>query len=115
MMGHADRRQRVRQLERRLPAEGDHHAVGLLDVDDVHDVLERERLEVQLVGRVVVVDTVSGLQFTMIVSKPGLVQSVAGVHAAIVELDALADAVGPAPRIMARRRVFGAVSVSSAS
>ena len=43
-----------RQLQRGLPAQRDHHALGLLDVDDIHDVLEGERLEIQLVGGVVI-------------------------------------------------------------
>ena len=42
------------QLERRLAAELDDDALGLLDVDDAEHVLERQRLEVQAVGGVVV-------------------------------------------------------------
>ena len=37
-----------RQLQRGLPAQRDHHALGLLDVDDVHDILEGERLKYSL-------------------------------------------------------------------
>ncbi len=90
---HARRLQRRRKLQRRLPTKGDHHAVGLLDVDDVHDILERERFEIELVGRVVV----GGDRFGVAVDHDGLVacvvQRVAGMHAAVVELDALTDAV----------------------
>ena len=57
-----------RELERRLPAVLDDHADRLFLVDDLEHVLERQRLEVQPVGGVVVGDTVSGLQLTMIVS-----------------------------------------------
>ena len=42
------------------------------------------------------VETVSGLELTMMVSKPDLAQGEGRVHAAVVELDALPDAVGPA-------------------
>ena len=91
--GHARLGERVRQLERRLAAQRHHHAVGLLHVHDVHDVLERERLEVQLVGRVVV----GGHGFRVAVHhdglEPGLRQRIGRVHAAVVELDALANAV----------------------
>ena len=46
--------QRARELQRRLPAELHHHADRLLDVDDLHHVLERERLDVEPVRCVVV-------------------------------------------------------------
>ena len=42
----------LRQLERRLPAELDHDADRLLDVDDLEHVLEGQRLEVERVGDV---------------------------------------------------------------
>ena len=41
-------------------------------------------------------ETVSGLQLIITVSKPSLRKPNDGVAAAVVELDALADAVGPA-------------------
>ncbi len=63
---------------------------------DVGDVLEGERLEVQPVGDVVVGRDGLGVA----VDHDGVVAVLAhghgGVHAAVVELDALADAVGPA-------------------
>jgi hypothetical protein len=43
-----------RELERRLAAELDDDPLGPLVLDHGEDVLERERLEVQAVGRVVV-------------------------------------------------------------
>ncbi len=51
---HAEALQRQRQIERRLPAELHDHAVGLFGIDDVEDVLQRERLEVEAVAGVVV-------------------------------------------------------------
>ncbi len=52
--GHAGGLQRPRQLERRLPAELHDDALGLLHRQDLEHVFERERLEVQAVGGVVV-------------------------------------------------------------
>ena len=69
---------------------------GLLQLDDLHDVLERQRLEIQAVGGVVV----GGDRLRIAVDHDRLVadllQREGGVHAAVVELDALADAVRPA-------------------
>ena len=57
----------ARELQRRLPAELNDDAPRLFDVHDLEHVLERQRLEIQPVGRIVV-ETVSGLQLIMIVS-----------------------------------------------
>ncbi len=69
-------------------------AHGLLDLDDVHDVLEGERLEVEAVGGVVVGRDGLGVA----VDHDRLValglERVRGVNAAVVKLDALANAVG---------------------
>ena len=46
---HARRLELPRQLERRLPAELHDHAFGLFALNDLQHVLERQRLEVQLV------------------------------------------------------------------
>ena len=46
---HSRSLERASQLKRRLPAEGDEHADRLLLLDDVHDVLERDRLKVQAI------------------------------------------------------------------
>ena len=82
-----------RQLERRLPAVLDDEPLRLLDPDDLEHVLEGERLEVEPVAGVVV----GGDRLRVAVDhdglEPGLPQREAGVHAAVVELDALADAV----------------------
>ena len=90
---HAGLGQAVRQVERRLPAELDDHAVGLFLVDDVEDILQRQRLEVEPVGGVVV----GADRLRVAVDHDGLVAQLferkAGVNAAIVELDPLADAV----------------------
>ena len=89
--------QRLGELERRLAAElhddAVQRAVRPLGVDDLEHVLGRQRLEIEPVGGVVVGR--DGLRIA--VDHDGLVaglaQREAGVAAAIVELDALADAV----------------------
>ena len=93
MIGTPLRLEVARELERRLPAVLHDHAPGLLDVHDLEHVLERQRLEVQAVGGVVVGR--HGLRVA--VDHDGLVAVLAQrhrrVHAAVVELDALPDAV----------------------
>ena len=93
---HAGLLQPARQLQRRLAAELDDDALRALQVHDLHDVLEGQRLEVQAVRGVVV----RGDGFRVAVDHDrfvaDLLQREGGVHAAIVELDALADAVRPA-------------------
>ncbi len=92
--------QGVGELQRGLAAELDDDAVQravlLLDAEDFEDVLEGEGLEVEAVGGVVV----GGDGLGVAVDHDGLVagfrQREAGVAAAVVELDALADAVGAA-------------------
>jgi hypothetical protein len=85
-----------RQLQRRLAAVLDDHAHRLFLVDDLEHVFERERLEIQPVAGVVIGRHGLGVA----VDHDGLVtvfaQGQRRVHAAVVELDALADAVRPA-------------------
>jgi hypothetical protein len=84
------------ELQRGLSAELHDDAFGLFVQDDVVDVLPEHRLEVELVGGVEV--RAHGLRVA--VDHDGLVAEFLGgehtVHAAVVELDALADAVGAA-------------------
>ena len=95
-IGTPARCERHGELERRLAAELHDHAVGLLRSHDVQHVLERQRLEVQLVRRVVVGrDRLRvAVDHDRLVAR--LAQGERGVHAAVVELDPLADAVGTA-------------------
>ena len=89
--------ERVRQLERRLAAELHDHAeqaaAGLLDAGDLDHVLGGQRLEIEPVGGVVV----GRDRLRVAVDHDGLdarvLERVGGVNAAVVELDALADAV----------------------
>ena len=76
-----------------MPTQRDHHALGLLDVDDVHDVLERKRLEIQLVGGIVIGRHGLGIAVDHDRLVPGVAKRIAGMHAAVIELDALPDTV----------------------
>jgi glycosyltransferase involved in cell wall biosynthesis len=82
-------------------------------VDDLQHVLERQRLEVEAVGGVVV----GGDGLRVAVDHDGLVAVLAhgegGVHAAVVELDALADAVRAAAEDHDLRRRTAPASHSS--
>src|SRR3989442_823030 len=86
--------ERDRQLQRRLAAELHDDAERPLLLDDVQHVLERERLEVETVGGVVV----GGDRLLIAVDHDRfhaeLFQREGRVNAAVVELDALADPVG---------------------
>ena len=92
----------LRQPERRLPAELHDHpdhtrtagAGQLLGVEHLQDVLERQRLEVQPVGGVIVGGHRLGVAVDHHGLKTGLRQRRCGVYAAVVEFDALADPVG---------------------
>ena len=74
------------------PATGPACALG---VDHLEHVLEGERLEVQPVGGVVVGGDRLGVAVDHHRLVAGVAQGEAGVHAGVVELDALADPVGP--------------------
>ena len=82
-----------REVEGGLATELDDDAVGFFLFADVEDVLEGEGLEVELVAGVVV----GGDGLGVGVDHDGLVaeffQGERGVDTAVVELDALADAV----------------------
>ncbi len=85
------------QLQGRLAAELDHDALGLLHLENAHDVLEGEGLEVEAVRRVVVGRDRLGVAVDHDGLEPLLPEGEGGVAAAVVELDPLADAVGAAP------------------
>ena len=94
--GHAVALQVQRQLQRRLATVLHDHAERLFFVNDLEHVFQRQRLEVQAVGGIVV----GGHGFGVAVDHDGLVTVFAHgqcrVNAAVVKLDALADAVGAA-------------------
>ena len=92
--------QRQRQLQRRLAAEL-HHARHVdvafaLALDHRHHVLERQRLEVEPIGGVVVGRHRLGIAVDHHGLEPLGLEAEHRVTAAVIELDALADAVGAA-------------------
>ena len=91
------RREAERCLAPQLDQDAGDRAGAALGVVDLHDVLERERLEVQPIRRVVV--RRDGLRVAVDHDGlvPGLGQGQRGVHARVVELDALTDPVGAGP------------------
>ena len=91
---HAALLEHARQLKRSLAAERHHDTVGALDIDNVHDVLVGERLKVQAVRGVVVSRNGLGVAVDHDGLEAASRQCVARVHAAVIELDTLANAVG---------------------
>ena len=91
---HAALLEHTRQLKRGLAAERHHDAVGALNIDDVHDVLVGERLKVQAVGGVVVGRDGLGVAVDHDGLKAAGRQRIARMHAAVIELDTLTNAVG---------------------
>ena len=79
------------ELDGRLAAEGHHHAHGLFHLDDVHDILGEQRLEIQPVGGIVV----GGDGLGVVVDDDDLVAQLLerpdAVDGGVIELDALAD------------------------
>ena len=84
-----------REVERGLSAELHNRAVAFLALVDLHHVLERERLEVELVRSVVVGRDCLWIGVHHNDLDAHLAQRKRGVAAAPVELDALSDAVRP--------------------
>ena len=97
---HAGGCQRLGELQGRLPAElhddAVQRALRLLGCDDLQHVLGRQRLEVEPVRGVVVGRHRLRVAVDHDGLKAGRREREAGVAAAVVELDALADAVGTA-------------------
>ena len=108
---HAGVGQPARQLERGLAAELDDHPLGALQLEHAEHVLQGERLEVEPVGGVVVGRDRLRVAVDHHRVAARLAHGHRRVHAAVVELDALADAVGARPE----DRHGGAAPVSRTS
>jgi len=93
---HAVLLQAQREIQRRLPAELRDRAPALFAFVDVQHVLERERLKKQLVARVVIRGNRLRVRVHHDSLETVLLERKSRVHAAVIELDALADAVGSA-------------------
>src|SRR5690606_34994567 len=96
--GHAIGFKCTRQFQGRLATILHDHAHRVFFVHDFQHVFERERLEIKTVGRIVV----GGNRFRVAVDHDGFVvivtQGQGGMHAAVVELYALANTVGAATK-----------------
>ena len=94
--------QPIGQAQRGLPAQlhddaddaGTVRARLLLGVIDLENILEGQRFEVEPIGGVVVGGHRLGIAVDHHRLEPGLTQRRRGVHAAVVELDPLPDAIG---------------------
>ena len=89
----ARRAQLLREIERGLSTELHDHAVALLAVVDLHHVLKRQRLEVELVGRVVVRRNRLRVRVDHNDLVPLLAERKRRVTAAVVKFNALPDTV----------------------
>ena len=83
----------VREVEGSLSAELHDDAQRFFLAVDGEDVLKRQRFEVKFVGSVVVCRDGLGVAVDHDGFQTGVADSESGVHATVVELDALADAV----------------------
>ena len=92
---HARVLKRLRQAQRRLAAELDDHALGLLDLEHREHVLGGQRLEVEAVRRVVVGRDRLRVAVDHHRVAARLAHGHRRMHAAVVELDPLADPVRP--------------------
>ena len=109
---HASRVQRPRQIERCLAAELNDHAFRLYAVEDIQHILGGQRLEEQHIARVVIGADGFRVRVDHDRLDPQLAQREARVAAAVIEFDALANAVRPAtqdhhaaPARLLRRRL----------
>ena len=86
--------QELGELDGRLAAEGHHHTHGLLHLDDVHDILGEQGLEVQTVGGVIVRGDGLGVVVDDDYFIAQFLQGPDAVDGGVVKLNALADADG---------------------
>jgi len=95
--GHAIRFETPGDLQGRLTAKTDDHAIRPFVITNAEDVFERQRLEIELVRRVIVGR--DGLRITIHHDcfHALFLERIDSMDAAIVELDSLADPVRPPP------------------
>ena len=88
----------MRELQRSLTAKLQDDSPGLLSVDDCLDMLHRDRLEIELVGGVVIRG--NGLRIAVHHDgrQPRITNSVGGMAAGVVKLQPLTDPVGTIPK-----------------
>ena len=91
--GHAQPLQRQRKIQRRLSAELHNHAVGFFGIDDVENLFQRKRFEVETVAGVVVGGNGLGVAVDHDRLDAEFLQRERCVAATVVELNSLPDAV----------------------
>ena len=111
---HALGDEEVRERYGRVSAEGHDDAHGLFHLDDAHDVLGAERLEVEAGGGVVVCGDRLGVVVYYDYVVAHLAQGLHAVDGAIVELYALADADGAGAEDNDRLAALGALGAGVA-
>ena len=94
-----------REIQRSLPAELHDHALRLFAVEDGENIFERERLEIEPVGGVVIGRDRFGIAIHHHGFEAVFLEREGGVAAAIIEFNSLPDAVGTA----AENHDFGAI------
>ena len=82
-----------RQIQRRLATKLHNHSFRFLDVDDVHHVFKRQRLEVETIGSVVIRRDCFRIAVDHDRFEARIAQRKRGMAAAIVKLDSLPDAI----------------------
>ena len=81
------------ELQRGLTAELDHHTIGLLNLNDIENIFKSQRLEIETVAGVVIGRHRLGVAVHHHCGDALLLRGERGVAAAVIELDALADAI----------------------
>ena len=92
----AGRGQLARELQRRLPAVLDDHAVWLFNMDDLQHIFQRQRLKIQAIRGVVIGRDRLGIAVDHDRLIAGLAHGKGRLHAAVIKLNALTDPVGAA-------------------
>ena len=93
--GHARRFQSICEIERRLATELHENPFRFFLIVNVEHVLERERLEIKFVARIVIGRNRFRIRVHHDRFKSELTQSEGGMHTAVIELNSLADPVWP--------------------
>ena len=82
-----------REIQRSLSAKLHDHAFRFFNIDDVHHIFERERLEVETIGSVVVGRDCFRIAVDHDRLETGFAQRKRSMTAAVVKLDSLPDAI----------------------
>ncbi|MCG3141142.1 MAG: hypothetical protein HDKAJFGB_02357 [Anaerolineae bacterium] len=90
---HARVFQRAREIQRRLSAKLNQHAVGFFTFNHVHHIFKRDGFKIQTVGGVVIGADRFGIAIQHNRFDAQVLKRVTGMNTAIIKLDALPDAI----------------------